>query len=112
MCPRDTSQIIKHNLIYEGGLLENSLRKFKGFKIGHVNIASLTKYIDELRLYMTNNPLDVFSLNETKQIKFGLWVPNVRGRRASHIDQGLRCRLPARVLERPGTNKVTRAMCL
>ena len=52
---------------------------------------------------MTNNPLDVLSLNETKQIKFGLWVPNVRGRRTSHIDQGPRCRFPARVLERPDT---------
>ena len=79
--------------------MENSLRKFKGFKIGHLNITSLTKYIDELRLYMTNNPLDVLSLNERKQIKFG-----------SHIDHGSRCRFPARVLERPDTNKVTRAM--
>ena len=59
---------------------------------------------------MTNNPLDVLSLNETKQIKFGLWVPNVRGRRTSHIDQGPRCRFPARVLERPANIKRTSAL--
>ena len=48
--------------------MENSLRKFKGFKIGHLNITSLTKYIDELRLYMINNPSDVLSLNENALI--------------------------------------------
>ena len=37
----------------------------RGFKIAHLNIRSLTKHIDELRLYLDKQQFDIISLNET-----------------------------------------------
>lgn len=31
-----------------------------------LNIASLPKYIDELRNYMTSRPIDILAINETR----------------------------------------------
>ena len=42
------------------------LQKLKGFRLGHLNITSLTEYIDQLQLYLHNEPLDVLSINETR----------------------------------------------
>ena len=38
----------------------------KGFRVGHLNIASLVKHVDELKIYLEKEPLDVLSINETR----------------------------------------------
>lgn len=38
----------------------------RGFKLASINVASLIKHIDELRILLVNNPLDILSINETK----------------------------------------------
>ena len=38
----------------------------RGFKLASLNIASLLKHIDELRVLLSNCPLDVLSINETR----------------------------------------------
>ena len=38
----------------------------RGFKIDLLNVNSLTKHIDELKVYMANKPLDVLVINESK----------------------------------------------
>ena len=43
-----------------------NLPKLRGFKIAFLNIASLRKHIDEIRLNMQNQYLDVLVLNETR----------------------------------------------
>ena len=46
------------------GWINSSLQK-PGLKIGHLNIRSLPKHLDELRIFLQDNPFDVFCLNET-----------------------------------------------
>ena len=41
------------------------LPTIRGFKMTSLNITSLTKHIDELRILLANYPLDVISINET-----------------------------------------------
>ena len=43
-----------------------SLPPGRGFKIASLNINSLTKHIDELRIILDYNSIDILSLNETK----------------------------------------------
>jgi exonuclease III len=38
----------------------------KGFRVVHLNIASLVKHVDELKIYLEKEPLDVLSINETR----------------------------------------------
>ena len=38
----------------------------RGFKIALLNVISLTNHIDELKVFMTNKPLDVLAINESK----------------------------------------------
>ena len=38
----------------------------RGFKLASLNIASLPKHIDELRVLLSDNPLDILSINETR----------------------------------------------
>ena len=38
----------------------------KGFKMACLNITSLIKHIDELRLIMTSRPFDILVINETR----------------------------------------------
>ena len=48
---------------------KNSIRylnSLKGFRVGHLNIASLVKHVDELKVYSEREPLDVQSINETR----------------------------------------------
>ncbi|CAB3980684.1 RNA-directed DNA polymerase from transposon BS [Paramuricea clavata] len=48
---------------------ENSitfLQSLKGFRVGYLNIASLVKHVDELKIYLEKEPLDVLSINETR----------------------------------------------
>ena len=47
-------------------IIQAQLKKLKGFRVGHVNIASLTKYIDQLRFYLHHKPFDILSVNETR----------------------------------------------
>ena len=47
-------------------LNKGSLENLKGFRIAHLNITSIPKYIDQLRLYLANNPVDILSVNETR----------------------------------------------
>ena len=42
------------------------LPSIHGFKLAFLNIASLPKHIDELRVLLSDNPLDVISINETR----------------------------------------------
>ena len=44
-----------------------------GFKIASLNIASLPKHIDELRIVMSNDEIDVLAVNESRM---GSTVPN------------------------------------
>ena len=37
----------------------------KGFKMGHLNIRSLVKNIDQLRIYLSNKKYNILSVNET-----------------------------------------------
>lgn len=32
----------------------------------HLNITSIPKYIDQLRVYLANKPVDILSINETR----------------------------------------------
>ena len=41
-------------------------QKLKGFKIGQLNIASLFKHIEELRIFMQYQTFDILSINETR----------------------------------------------
>ena len=38
----------------------------KGLKIAHLNVNSLTKHIDEIRILLAEKPFDVLSINESK----------------------------------------------
>jgi len=38
----------------------------RGFKLTYLNIASLPKHIDELRDLLSDNPLDILSINEMR----------------------------------------------
>ncbi len=39
--------------------------KMRGFKIGYLNIRSLVKNIDQLRIYLSNQKYNILSINET-----------------------------------------------
>ena len=38
----------------------------KGVKIASLNVNSLTKHIDEIRVLLADNPFDILSINESK----------------------------------------------
>ena len=40
--------------------------EIRGFKVALLNLNSLTKHIDELKVFMANKPLDVLAINESK----------------------------------------------
>ena len=42
------------------------LPSVRGFKLTSLNIASLPKHIDELWVLLSDNPLDILSINETR----------------------------------------------
>ena len=44
----------------------HSYPKLKGFKIGHLNIASLPKHLDELTIVINELSFDIFTINETR----------------------------------------------
>ena len=53
-------------ILNEWPLKKNKLDTLKGFRIAHLNITSIPKYIEQLRLYLSNKPVDVFTINETR----------------------------------------------
>jgi len=44
----------------------NDIQALKGLKIAALNVNSLCKHIDELRIILRNRPLDIFIINESK----------------------------------------------
>jgi exonuclease III len=58
----DTNSLI----LNDSSLSKNELETLKGFRIAHLNITSLPKYIDQLRAYLINKPVDIFTINETR----------------------------------------------
>jgi len=40
--------------------------RLKGFKIAALNITSLVKHIDDLRVVMLDSPIDMLAINETR----------------------------------------------
>ena len=44
----------------------HEIKNLKGFKIASLNINSLLRHIDELRMTITNLEVDVLAINETK----------------------------------------------
>ena len=40
--------------------------KLKGLKFAHLNITSLPKHLDELKLFLQQVPFEILSLNETR----------------------------------------------
>ena len=51
---------------HDNWLCDNLLSNKRGFKIANLNINRLLKHIDELRLCLTNQQLDILAINETK----------------------------------------------
>ena len=43
--------------------------KLKGFKIGQLNITSLVKHVEELRIFIHQQPIDTLCINETREEK-------------------------------------------
>ena len=40
--------------------------KSRGFKLANLNVTSLVKHIDELRILLADTPVEVLSINETR----------------------------------------------
>ena len=57
----------------------NFLPTKRSFKMASLNITSLTKHIDELRILLANCPLDVISINETRLeqgvLNYEIYIP-------------------------------------
>ena len=54
------------NYYKDQGKSINSLNNLKGMKLASLNINSITKHIDELRILMKDKPLDLIAINESK----------------------------------------------
>ena len=50
----------------------NILAKTKGLKIANLNVNSLMKHLDEIRIILSNKALDILAINESK--KGRVWV--------------------------------------
>ena len=56
----------KNNVVEENSNSSSPfLPSMRGFKLASLNITSLPKHIDELRVLHSDNPLDILSINET-----------------------------------------------
>ena len=47
-------------------LISPILPSSRGFKLANLNITSLVKHIDEVRILLADTPVDVLSINETR----------------------------------------------
>ncbi|CAB4003657.1 Hypothetical predicted protein [Paramuricea clavata] len=61
-CPPDISPQISDNMLNPAEVLKT----LKCFRVGHLNITSLVKHVDELRVYMRYEPFDILSINERR----------------------------------------------
>ena len=61
--------ISSHNIIRDSG--PHKLPQLRGFKMAYLNIASLTKHIDELRVFMADKLLDILDINEKRLHSIG-----------------------------------------
>jgi hypothetical protein len=60
---------------------KHAFPKSRGFKVAHLNVRSLYKHIEELRIYLEEQYFDIISLNETMldssisdhEIKINAW---------------------------------------
>ena len=60
------------------------LLKRRSFKLALLNITSLVKHIDELRVFLANNEIDVLAINETRldgtisdnEVHIHIWLRN------------------------------------
>ena len=66
LTPVSTPESTNDTILNECPLNKNKLDTLKGFRIAHLNITSMPKYIEQLRLYPLNKPVDVFTINETR----------------------------------------------
>ena len=66
LTPVSTPESTNDTILIECPLNKNKLDTVKGFRIAHLNITSMLKYIEQLRLYLLNKPVDVFTINETR----------------------------------------------
>ena len=55
----------KQNHLMQGNLL-NMLNNYEGVRIASLNINSITKHIDELRLLMECKSINILAINESK----------------------------------------------
>ena len=66
----------------ETSCLSNSLHAKRCFKIASINVNSLIKHIDDLRIFLADNPVNVLAINESKlddSVKNGeLYIPGHR----------------------------------
>ena len=44
----------------------HKIKKLRGLKIASLNINSLLRHVDELRLMLSDSEIDVFAINESK----------------------------------------------
>ena len=49
-----------------GDFISPILPSVRGFKLANLNVTSLVKHIDELRILLADTPVDVLSINETR----------------------------------------------
>ena len=55
----------------------HKIKKLRGLKIASLNINSLLRHVDELRLMLSDSEIDVFAINESKidnSVKFIQYV--------------------------------------
>jgi len=55
-----------HSGLQSRPVLPRSIPTMRGFKIASLNITSLIKHIDELRVFLAVNPIDVLAINESR----------------------------------------------
>ena len=51
---------------FQGEEAPETMSEMRGFKMGSLNINSLVKHINELRVAMINQSLDILAINESK----------------------------------------------
>ena len=56
----------KYNLEENNACPLDIIQNLKGFRTGHINIASFTKYIDQLQVYLQKESSDILTVNETR----------------------------------------------
>ena len=64
------------------------LSAFKGFKLAHLNVRSLLKKVDQLRMYMINTKIDVLTISETwLKPHLNTALVNIEGYTALRLDR-------------------------